>query len=176
MYSYIVANVCVNIYEHGNSAGKKWQKKTIFFKINPDSQETDTETCCHANREIQFMNFHNWTFLFYVLLYVSIGPKTLGMLGKHTATKPFPQPSWSLFKWKPPQPQDIEHRSKGFTWKERETNTIVSLGPSGTMDKTMGWGQSWPPERLAAGPLCALLSVQACGILLGIKAMDGTGR
>lgn len=60
---------------------------------SPDSQETDTETCCHANREIQFMNVHNWAFLFYVLLLWSIGPKTLGMLGKHPATKPSLSPA-----------------------------------------------------------------------------------
>lgn len=70
----------------------------IFLKINIDSQEIDTEICCHANREIQFMNFHNWAFLFYVLLHVSIGPKTMGMLGRHPATKPPTQSSWSLFK------------------------------------------------------------------------------
>lgn len=55
---------------------------------SPDSQESDTETCCHANREIQFMNFHNWAFLFYVLLLWSIGPKTLGMLGTKPSLSP----------------------------------------------------------------------------------------
>lgn len=91
MYSYIFMNVCMNICEHGNSIEKNGKKNIInFLKINLDSQETATETCCHANREIQFMSFHNWAFLFYVLLPLSIGPKTLGMLGKHPATKPPP--------------------------------------------------------------------------------------
>lgn len=48
------------------------------------------------------MKFRNWAFLLYFFfLCVSIGPKALGMLGKYSATKPSPQPSWPLFKWKP---------------------------------------------------------------------------
>lgn len=48
--------------------------------------------------------------------------------------------------------------------------------PSETMDKTIGWEQSWPLERLAGGPLCALPSVQTRGTLLGTKAMALEGR